>query len=306
MVGAYQTRKWGDSRQELDYLRFMSEPTRVVRHQGGVPVYDYRSDPVTPPVSTMRAPASAPTRRRHIHDFPALWYVPGTGSVHVVAAGQVVDGAMIDSVRSGVGVFFDPAALGEDARAPWPVWRSHPLLYPFLHAQRDGLLELTVPAARRPLWDSTIEAIETELSEQQDGYRLAACTHLTLLLIDLARLAAEAVGDVRRSGEPLLAEVFEVIDERYTEQLSLRDVAQAVGMTPGYLTTVVRRRTGRTVQDWILRRRMDQARRLLSGTDLPIAEIARRAGFPDPGYFSRQFRRAFGVPPRAWRAASPT
>ncbi|WP_067681335.1 helix-turn-helix domain-containing protein [Nocardia miyunensis] len=283
----------------------MSEPTRVVRHQRGVPVYDYRSDPATPPVSTMRYPGSAPSRQRHIHDFPALWYVSTTGAVHVVAAGQVVDGAMIDTLGSGVGVFFDPGALGDDARAPWPVWRSHPLLYPFLHAQRDGLLELTVPRARRPLWDSTIEAIETELSQRQDGYRQAACAHLTLLLIDLARLAADVVGDLRRSGEPLLAEVFEVIDERYADQLSLRDVAQAVGMTPGYLTTVVRRRTGRTVQDWILQRRMDQARRLLSGTDLPIAEIARRTGVSDPGYFSRQFRRTFGTPPRAWRASPP-
>ncbi len=302
MVGVDQTWKWGDCRQEVDYFRFMSETTRVVRHQRGVPVYDYRSDPATPPVSTMRYPASSPVRRRHIHDFPALWYVSTTGVVHVVAAGQVVDGAMIDTIGPGVGVFFDPAALGDQAAAPWPAWRSHPLLYPFLHAERDGLLQLTVPRARRPLWDSAIAAIEAELAQREEGYRQAACAHLTLLLIDLARVAADVVGDVRRSGEPLLTEVFEVIDERYAERLSLRDVARAVGMTPGYLTTVVRRRTGRTVQDWILQRRMDQARRLLSGTDLPIAEIARRTGLPDPGYFSRQFRRTFGVSPRNWRA----
>lgn len=76
--------------------------TRVVRHQRGMPVHDYRSDPVTPPVSTMRYSGSEPARRRHIHNFPALWYVPTTGSVHVAAAGQVVDGSMIESVRTGV------------------------------------------------------------------------------------------------------------------------------------------------------------------------------------------------------------
>jgi AraC family transcriptional activator of pobA len=96
--------------------------------------------------------------------------------------------------------------------------------------------------------------------------------------------------------------VFDVIDKRHAETLSLRDVAQTVGMTPGYLTTLVRRRTGRTVQEWILHRRMTEARRLLSETDLPIAEIARRIGLSDPGYFSRQFRKTFGVPPRSWRA----
>ncbi len=282
----------------------MTEATRVVRHQGGVPVYDYRSDPATPPVSLMRYLPELPMRRRHIHDFPVLWYVPATGALYVIAAGEVVDGAEVDMTELGVGVFFDPGALGDDARAPWPAWRSHPLLYPFLHAQRGGLLRLTVPPERRPLWDNTISAIETELDQRQDGYRQAACAHLTLLLIDLARLAADVVGDLRRSGEPLLAEVFDVIEKRHTETLSLRDVAQEVGMTPGYLTTVVRRRTGRTVQEWILQRRMTEARRLLSATDLPISEIARRVGLSDPGYFTRQFRRTFGIPPRSWRMTS--
>jgi hypothetical protein len=78
--------------------------------------------------------------------------------------------------------------------------------------------------------------------------------YLTLLLVDVARLATDVVGDLRRSDEPLLAEVFEVIEQRFTESLSLREVAATVGVTPGYLTTLVRRRTGRTVMAWITER----------------------------------------------------
>jgi AraC-like DNA-binding protein len=72
-------------------------------------------------------------------------------------------------------------------------------------------------------------------------------------------------------------------------------------MTPGHLTTVVRRRTGRTVQEWITERRMAEARGLLAETDLPVAEVARRVGVCDPGYFSRLFGRAHGSSPREWR-----
>jgi len=75
-------------------------------------------------------------------------------------------------------------------------------------------------------------------------------------------------------------------------------------MTPGHLTTVVRRRTGRTVQEWIIERRMAEARSLLTDTQLPVAEIARRVGMPDPGYFSRLFRRTNGASPREWRGRS--
>jgi AraC-like DNA-binding protein len=139
------------------------------------------------------------------------------------------------------------------------------------------------------------------LASRLEGYRQAALAHLTLLLIDLARLASDVVSDLRHSGEPVLADVFAVIERRHAESLSLRDVAREVGMTPGHLTTIVRRRTGRTVQDWIIDRRMAESRRLLADTDLPIQEVARRVGITDPGYFSRLFRRTHGTTPRSWR-----
>ncbi|BBX98135.1 helix-turn-helix transcriptional regulator [Mycobacterium lacus] len=280
----------------------MTQAARLIRHRGGVPVYEYRTDPGTPPVSVVRGGRNQlPERGRHIHDFPALWYAAAAGVVYVAAAGEVLDPRQLDHPDSGVAVFFDPAALGEDARSPWPSWRAHPLLFPFLHGRPGGMLRLEVPRDRRPAWDHAIRSIESELAARQEGYRQAALAHLTVLLIELARLARDVVADLRRRGEPLLAEVFAVIDRRHTQPLSLRDVAGEVGMTPGHLTTVVRRRTGRTVQEWIIERRMAEARELLAETDLPVAEIARRVGVPDPGYFSRQFSRTHGTSPREWR-----
>lgn len=280
----------------------MAGATRFVRQRGGVPIYQYLTGLDTPPVSVLRVGRDdLPERRRHIHDFPVLWYADEIGLVYVVAAGEVIDPGRVGHVDSGVGVFFDPAALGDEGRSPWPAWQAHPLLFPFLHGEAGGLLELRLPAARRPAWDAAIGSIETELALRLEGYRQAALAHLSLLLIDLARLASDVVGDLRHSGEPMLADVFTVIERRHAESLSLRDVAREVGMTPGHLTTIVRRRTGRTVQEWIIERRMAESRRLLAGTDLPIQEVARRVGIADPGYFSRLFRRVHGTSPRSWR-----
>jgi AraC family transcriptional regulator, transcriptional activator of pobA len=281
----------------------MTQSARLVRHRDGVPVYQYRADSETPPVSVIRTDGIF-EHRVHIHDFPVLWYAHTAGQVYVVTPGAAIDPGKVPHRENGVGIFFDPAALDGDGRSPWPSWRRHPLLFPFLHGQSGGLLQLTVPAARQSLWDTVIGSIETELAARKEGYRQAALAHLTLLLIDVARLAGDVVGDLRRSGEPLLAEVFTVIDRRLSEPLSLRDVAGELGMTPGHLTTVVRRRTGRTVQEWIIERRMAEARNLLSDTELPVAEIARRVGMFDPGYFSRQFRRTHGASPREWRGRS--
>jgi AraC family transcriptional activator of pobA len=280
----------------------MAFPTRLVRHRGGVPMYRYPTGPDTPPVLVIRAGRDDVLERgRHIHDFPAIWYDADAGLVHVAAPGEVLDPARVNRSEGGIGVIFDPAALGMDGRMPWPAWESHPLLFPFLHGASGGLLELRLPPARRPLWDEAIRSIEGELAARPLGYREAALAHLTLLLIDLARLAGDVVGDLRHSGEPVLADVFAAIERSQAEPLSLRDVASEVGMTPGHLTTIVRRRTGRTVQEWIIERRMAESRRLLADTDLPIQEVARRVGISDPGYFSRLFRRAHGTNPRSWR-----
>jgi AraC family transcriptional regulator, transcriptional activator of pobA len=278
----------------------MVQASRLVRHRDGVPVYQYRADSDTPPVSLIRANGIF-EHRVHIHDFPVLWYAHTAGLVYVVAPGAAVDPARVPHRDIGVGLFFDPAALDGDGRSPWPSWRVHPLLFPFVHGQSSGLLQLKVPVARQPVWASVIDSIEAELAGRQEGYRQASLALLTLLLIDIARLAGDVTGHLRRSGEPLLADVFTMIDCHLGEPLSLRDVARELGMTPGHLTTVVRRRTGRTVQEWIIERRMAEARSLLSDTELSVGEISRRVGMSDPGYFSRLFRRTHGTSPRQWR-----
>ncbi|MBO0850958.1 MAG: helix-turn-helix transcriptional regulator [Pseudonocardia sp.] len=304
-----------------DYLRFMAEVTRVARYRAGVPVYRYVVDPSVPPVSVLRLSRHAFGRvgaHPHAHEFPALLYFERdggpmrtgsrlwpirAGDAYVVAPGVATGSDDTEAVlhAAGTAVFFVAEALEPGRAVPPPSWRSHPLLFPFAHGEAGGLLRLRVPVAERPRWADEITAIETELARRRDGYRQAALAHLTLLLVEVARLASDVVGEPRHGDEGLLADVFAVIERRYPERLSLREVSRAVNLTPGHLTTTVRRKTGRTVQDWINERRMTEARRLLVETDRAVGEVAREVGIPDPGYFARLFRREHGVSPRAWR-----
>ena len=229
------------------------------------------------------------------------------GDAYVIAPGEVVGvGEDASGLREAEGwsVFFPPEVLGSQAPGAFLSWRSHPLLFPFVRGSGNpGVQRLKVPQEDRTAWSRRFSALDLELRERRDGYREAVLSHLTLLLVELSRLAADVVGDLKLKEEPLLAVVFGFIEEHYGERISLRDVARAVGLSRSHLTTVVRRKTGRAVGEWIAERRMAEARKLLVQTDLAAEEVGRRVGYGDPAYFVRTFRRAHGATPLGWRRA---
>ena len=294
------------------------------RRDDGPPVYTYEAVPGIPSVSAMKlgqepSPGGLPPGAHpHSHDFLVLtfhlernggslrlgereWRIEA-GDVYVIARSEIVEPSGLEEAE-GWAVFFPPEILGPEASGAFLSWRTHPLLFPFVRGAAGGAQRLKVPPGDRPSWSERLSALDLELRKRRDGYREAVLAHLTLLLVGVSRLAADVVGDLRLNDEPLLAEVFGFIEERYREPISLKDVARAVSLTRGHLTTVVRRKTGRTVQEWIAERRMAEARRLLVETNLAVEEVGRRVGYGDPGYFVRFFGRAHSVTPLGWRRA---
>lgn len=100
---------------------------------------------------------------------------------------------------------------------------------------------------------------------------------------------------------PKLVPVFQFIDAHYQQPIHLSDVAQAAGYSPAYLTNLSQSHTGRTIKKWITERRMAQARQLLKNTARSVRQISEEIGYADAGYFTRQFRKLHGIPPKAWR-----
>ncbi|BAZ10607.1 AraC family transcriptional regulator [Calothrix sp. NIES-4071] len=103
------------------------------------------------------------------------------------------------------------------------------------------------------------------------------------------------------ASDALLNQVFEFINNNYHQAITLCDVALAVGYSGAYLTDLVRRQTGKTVNHWILERRMIAARALLLETNQSANQIALAVGYQHEGHFFRQFRQHHGTTPQAWR-----
>lgn len=83
--------------------------------------------------------------------------------------------------------------------------------------------------------------------------------------------------------------------------LDVQTVAAHLGISTEYLRRAYHACAGSSCVRAIMTRRIEHARALLDSTRVSIAEVARRAGFSDPAYFARQFKRLVGITPSQYR-----
>ena len=86
-----------------------------------------------------------------------------------------------------------------------------------------------------------------------------------------------------------------------TAEPSLEELAVLADRSAAHVCRAFATATGLPPHRWLLARRIERARDLLSNSDLPVAEIAAAVGYDDPSYFARLFKRRTGVTPQAWR-----
>jgi AraC family transcriptional activator of pobA len=252
----------------------------------------------------------------HRHSSPGLLYLERgggayyleerqwettAGDLYLTAAGTIHN---LDRLKEaeGWGILF-PVEMLEPAHIEATFQPQPGNSFPSLFAQpaRTRISRLQIRHEDRSRWSERCQAMREELHDQKIGYRQIVQAYLTMLLVDTARLVASEIETFRFQEEPLLAEVFSVIEKHYSEPVSLRDVAALVGRSPAYLTTQMRKLTGRTVGEWLIEYRMGKARKLLIETDTPIEIISIGVGYHDPNYFTRLFHRMHGTTPLRWR-----
>jgi len=148
--------------------------------------------------------------------------------------------------------------------------------------------------------NGSLDAISRESMERGDRYDAAMRAHLTLVVVELTRLSGWR-GATTEFRFPHLDHLIAEIDRRLDEDIRLGDLADVLALTPAYLTTELRRKTGRTAMEWVTARRLRAARRLLLESELSIAEVAAAAGFADGSHLSRHFQAEFKTSPGRWR-----
>ena len=251
-------------------------------------------------------------REPHRHDYHELiWVREGEGAhrldgrevpvrertLTVIGRGQVHVFERARGLRGAVVRFGDELVYGGAERRAAPGW---------LLAGRGGRT-VPVPAGDVAALEGVIAALGAEASLPPDSRQAELEHHLVAVLLlwierwyDASRIDAREPGDADVQLQRRFARLLESDFARHHDAAHYAD---ALAVPPAALSRALSEVTGRSTKELITDRVMLEAARLLRFTDLAVGEVAHRAGFSDPLYFSRAFKRHAGEAPSDFRAA---
>ncbi|MBQ9202179.1 MAG: AraC family transcriptional regulator [Bacteroidales bacterium] len=107
--------------------------------------------------------------------------------------------------------------------------------------------------------------------------------------------------EYRNRGEEIFGEFLRQLSLHYKEHGDVAFYARLLCLTPKYLSTTVKRISGKTAGEWIQSQVIEEAKTLLKTSRLSVKEIAAELGFPSQSFFGKYFRQHTGMTPKTYR-----
>jgi AraC family transcriptional regulator len=157
--------------------------------------------------------------------------------------------------------------------------------------------------------DSQMEHIGWALkAEMESGYRSgrlyfdSLATAMAACLLDRHSSVSHASGiESQGMSGRRLREVLSYVEDHLGRELSLKEIADVAGLSVSHCNTAFRKSVGMPVHQYVIRRRVERAKTLLSEGKLSISQIAVEAGFAHQSHLAYHVRRLLGVSPMSLR-----
>ena len=139
-----------------------------------------------------------------------------------------------------------------------------------------------------------MSSVLCENTEYKNSFFIASFLNILHLCIEDAGFRL-----TRENG--IVKDVLNYINEHLCENILLGDICAACHVSRFYLCHTFKKSLGMTISEYILSRRLSEAKHLLQSSNLSVSEIAENCGFSSPSYFSMVFKRELGVTPSSFR-----
>ena len=147
-------------------------------------------------------------------------------------------------------------------------------------------------------------ALKTEIESGGMGGRLYSDSLIDTLCAQLLRYYSTSSSSLENTdGLPKyqLQQVIEFINDRLDRNFSLAELAAIANMSPNYFAGLFKQSTGYAPHQYVIRHRIERAKKLLLDRKLAIADIAYSLGFAHQSHLNHHFKRLVGVTPKAFR-----
>lgn len=148
-----------------------------------------------------------------------------------------------------------------------------------------------------------LQNILREIEEKAPGYDTVCQDLIEILFIYLTRQTnfSTTMTPIRKTSSRLCATVRHYIDEHFKENISLDMLAQITHVSKYYMVHAFSEEYGISPINYMVSKRIEEAKHLLKNDDYTLALISRMLGFSSPSYFSQAFKKATGMTPNAYR-----
>ena len=124
---------------------------------------------------------------------------------------------------------------------------------------------------------------------------------LCYLLQDMVERFMNAMFSEKDKGNPYIRQALRYIADNYDQPLTLTMVAEKIGLSPSYFSTLFHTIVGVSFREHLCRVRVEESKRLLLSSRYSLTDIAMAVGFTDQSYYCKVFRRIMGLPPGRFR-----
>ena len=118
------------------------------------------------------------------------------------------------------------------------------------------------------------------------------------MLVDYCNLVKK---DSTSSYSPIIKDAIHFINLNLNKNLTLKAIASNISVSSQYLSTLFKQEVGQSLTEFIAKNRLEQAKYFLKESSLSISEIASEVGYADLNYFSKVFKKHYGVTPSTYR-----
>ena len=120
-------------------------------------------------------------------------------------------------------------------------------------------------------------------------------------ILEFYRLASDIAVKGGAEKSNILMPALNYIDNNFRSDFSVAVLAEISGVSQQYLCRIFKQTMNLRPNEYITRRRLIEAKKLLSESDIPVSDVAAQSGFSDTGYFCTVFRRYESITPVEYR-----